>query len=134
MPFSFEFDAGHRILRARLVGRITDAELRETYDRLFHWVPVVKPAAVIFDGSEILKFDVSSETVRYLAFSDPPVPAGAPRFVVAPTDFFFGMVRMFQILGEEKRPDLRVVRSAAEAYRELGIAELHFEPLPQGQG
>ena len=133
MPFSFEFDAGHRLLRVRLEGRITDFELMKCYSECFERVAAVKPGAAIFDGTEILAFDVSVETIRYLALYDPPFPANIPRFIVAPMDSFYGMIRIFQIRGEELRPGLQVVRSLADAYRDLGISEVHFEPLPSAQ-
>jgi hypothetical protein len=38
---------------------------------------------------------------------------------------------MFQILGGQKRPMLLVVKSADEAYAQLGVAKPDFEMLPQ---
>jgi hypothetical protein len=57
---------------------------------------------------------------------DPSVP----RIIVAPTPYLFGMSRMFQILGESKRPMLQVLSSTDEAYAQLDIAKPEFKPLP----
>ena len=126
MPYYFEFDTGNRILPGTLEGRITDAEVGEIYRLMSRYVASLNPAAGIFDASGVASFDVSTDTIQYLAACDPPFPPGKPRYIVAPADFLFGMARMFQILGEEKRQDLRVVHSAEEVYRELGVASVCF--------
>jgi hypothetical protein len=51
------------------------------------------------------------------------------RVVVAPQDFLFGMMRMLQILSEEARPELHVVRTLDEAYRLLRIESPEFSPI-----
>jgi hypothetical protein len=52
-----------------------------------------------------------------------------PRFIVAPQTHAFGLMRMFQIVGDATRPELRVVRSLDEALAALNITSPHFEPL-----
>ena len=56
-------------------------------------------------------------------------PTQRPRIVVAPSTVGFGLARMFQIVGERKRPLLQVVRTMEEALAALGIESPHFEPL-----
>ena len=129
MPYSFEFDAVNRILRAALEGRITDLEMRALFRLLFWCVATVKPSAGIVDTSGVLAFDVSTTTIHYLASCAPPFPPGVPRFIVAPATFMFGVARMFQGLVGDCCPDLRVVRSALQAYSELGVAVVRFERL-----
>ena len=74
---------------------------------------------------------MSAECLRELANEEPAVtdPAKRPRIVIAPTTVGFGLARMFQIVGERKRPLLKVVRTLDEAFAELGIQSPHFEPL-----
>jgi hypothetical protein len=50
-------------------------------------------------------------------------------FIVAPTDFGFGLARKFQMEGEHTRPLLEVVHTMDEALAALGIRSPHFEPL-----
>lgn len=52
-----------------------------------------------------------------------------PRVLVATATVVFGLARMFQLLGERKRPDLKVVHTMDEALAELGVQSPHFEPL-----
>jgi hypothetical protein len=52
-----------------------------------------------------------------------------PRIAVAPAISNFGLARMFQIVGEEKRLGLQVVHTIEEAFEILGVQSPHFEPL-----
>ncbi len=64
-----------------------------------------------------------------LANSAPAFPAATMRVLVAPRDISYGMVRMFQILGETKRPNMHVVRTMDEAYRLLCVESPEFGPI-----
>lgn len=66
-----------------------------------------------------------------LAGEEPAMADAHPRVIVAPTQELFGLSRMFQIAGEEKRPRLTVVRTLEEAYAKLGLQAARFEPLGQ---
>jgi hypothetical protein len=78
----------------------------------------------------VTKFEVSSHTVRGLARSAPAIPVGYARVIVAPQAHLYGMMRMFQMLGELTRPDLQVVRTMEEAYQLLRVESPEFTPLP----
>lgn len=79
------------------------------------WRPTDR-VAVFLTPLRVTKFEVSSNAIRELAQSSPIIPAGYMRVIVAPQDFRYGMMRMFQILSEKTRPDLHVVRTMDEAY------------------
>ena len=51
------------------------------------------------------------------------------RVLVIPQIFIYGLARMFQILGEEARRELQVVRTMDEAYHLLGVEFPDFHPL-----
>jgi len=86
--------------------------------------------AGIVDFTDVSSLDIASQTVHVLARSEPVLPNPAiPRFIVAPSPHVFGMSRMFQILGGDKRPTLYVVSSLDEVYAAIGVKQLHFEPL-----
>ena len=53
-----------------------------------------------------------------------------PRVLVAPQIHVYGLVRMFQIMGEESRPLLHVARTLNDALLSLGVQSPHFQPLP----
>jgi len=46
-----------------------------------------------------------------------------------PRDFTYGLARTFQILTQETRPELQVVRTMEEAYRLLEVCSPEFHPL-----
>jgi hypothetical protein len=130
MGFRFEFEPVHKILLARFEGRLTDKSLGEFYRAgLKHWAATDARAAISDYTSA--EWAVSAKFVRELANWEPDVaePVKRPRIVVAPSTVGFGLARMFQIVGERKRPLLQVVRTMEEALAALGIESPHFEPL-----
>jgi hypothetical protein len=129
VPYHFEFERQHRILRVVLVGRVDDAELLTAYRAIFSRQKALQPASGVVDFSLVTNFDVKGATIRRLAEDKPPFPPGVPRYLVTPADYMYGMARMFQILGEETRPGLHVARSNEEAYRGLGVENPSFQKL-----
>ena len=129
MGFVMDFDARNNILRVTLKGRVTDAILLESYATAARYAASHPPCRGIADFSEVTEFEVSGTAIKQLAGSSPAIPTGYMRVCVAPLDFIFGMVRMFQILGEDTRPDLRTVRTMDEAHRLLGIESPEFSPV-----
>jgi len=126
----FEFDPVNNILLVRFEGRLTDEALGEFYRKGQKYWAATDARAAISDYSSA-EWAVSAEFLRELTNQEPAVtnPAKRPRIVVAPTTVGFGMARMFQIVGERKRPLLKVVRTLDEAFAELGIQSPQFEPL-----
>jgi hypothetical protein len=130
MPYHFEFDSTHRILRCRLEGRVTDEELKEYYRDLEKYSVQQDPLGGILDMSAITAFDVSPDTIRELAKSPPAMPnPGRLRVLIATSPNVFGIARMFEMQGQETRPNLHVVRSEKEALAILGLTETKFEPI-----
>jgi hypothetical protein len=132
--FRFEFDAANRILLARFHGRLTDELLEEFYREAGrHWT-ATDPRAGIADYSLVTEVAVSVDFVRYLAKQEPTADvSGRPRYIVASRTHTFGLARMFQIVGESKRPLLQVVHTLEEALAALGVQSAHFEPLDSPQ-
>lgn len=130
MSYHFEFAHEDRILRCRFDGQVTDELLGKYYAQVGQMVAQTKARAAILDLSEVTSWEVSNELVRSLARSLPAlVDASLPRFIVAPTTHLFGTARMFQILGEDTRPELRVFRTLDEAYAAFGVASPKYEPI-----
>jgi len=121
MGFAVEFDAGNKVLRVTLEGVITDPILAEAHSAAARYVASLGPCRGIIDLSQVTKFEVSSELIRKQAAGPSPWPAGYMRILVAPKDSLYGMARMMQILCEDTRPELRVVRTAQEAQDLLGV-------------
>lgn len=130
MSYLFEFDATNRILRARFERHLTNEDLKEYYSLATKVVAKTNARSAILDLSSVISLDLSPTTVRALAALPPTVPdEERPRFIVAPSPPIFGFARMFQLEGEQTRPNLHVVRSPKEVWAILGIHEPKFEPL-----
>ncbi|MGA8012504.1 MAG: hypothetical protein WB949_08770 [Candidatus Acidiferrales bacterium] len=130
MPYHFEFDATHRILRCHLGGRVIDEELKEFYGDAEKLAAQTDPLGGILDMSGVISFDASPDTIRELARSRPIMPnPDRPRVLIAPSPPVFGIARMFELQGQETRPNLHVVRSENEALAILGVRETKFETI-----
>ncbi|MDE3170177.1 MAG: hypothetical protein KGL75_08540 [Acidobacteriota bacterium] len=130
MPFTFDFDLANGILRCRLAGRITDRELREFFRTGADLAVRVHPAAGVIDLSGVTAFDVSSKTIREQSRVEPALrDPELKRVVIAPASDTFGMMRMFELEGQDVRPDIHVVRSEKEAWAILAVENPAFQPL-----
>lgn len=130
MAHHFELDGEHRIFRTVASGRFDDAELRELYGSVGERFVRSGARAAILDLSAVTDFTVTTGLIQQLSRASTALPElETPRFIVAPQPHVFGAMRMFQSIGESKRPRLLVVRTAEEAYATLGVREPKFEPL-----
>jgi hypothetical protein len=111
-------------------GQLTNESLRELYRLSGERVTATDPSAAIVDFSAVTEFVVSSHVFRELAREQPLMPdESRPRFIVTPQVHAFGLGRMFQLVGEHSRPNLKVVRSLGEALQALHVKSPQFEPL-----
>jgi hypothetical protein len=130
MGFVMDFDAKNNILRGTLEGPLTGAILLDSYDAATRYTASHPPCRGLWDFSKVTaNADISSAIIRQVVGKSPIIPAGYMRVVVAPQDFLFGMMRMLQILSEEARPELHVVRTIDEAYRLLRVESPEFSPI-----
>jgi hypothetical protein len=130
VSYSFDFDPTHAILRCRFDGAVSDQTLREFFPAARQYVAKTAPRAGIVDFSAVTSFEVNADTVRELAKLPPVLPEQRyPCFIVAESPPIFGMMRMFELVGLDARPNLHVVRSLKEVYAILGVPEFKFEPV-----
>ena len=128
MSYCFDFDSKNRIIRCRFEGSITDEALKDYHRAAIKLVASKIPYAGILDMSAVTSVDISPQTIRELAISPPTVPDPAsPRFIVAASPRLFGLARMFELQGQETRPNLHVVRSIKEVWVILGVEEPQFD-------
>jgi hypothetical protein len=131
MPYQFDFEPTHRILRCRLEGRVTDEELRECYRATEEHAARTDPFAGILDMSGVTALEVSPQTIRELAKSPPAIPNAARlRVLIATSPPVYGVARMFELQGQDTRPNFHVVGSEKEAFAILGIQEAKFGATP----
>ncbi len=129
MGLVLEFDPTNSILRGTMNGQLTDAVLLDYYATAARCAQSHSPCRGLWDVSGVTEFEASGHALRQVAGLPPIIPTGYMRVIVAPRDFLFGMMRMLQILGEESRPELHVVRTMGEAYHLLGVESPEFSPV-----
>jgi hypothetical protein len=131
MPYQFEFDSTNRVLRGRLDGRVTDEVAKEYHRAAKEYASHIDPRLGITDLSAVTSFEVSPETARELARSEPVMPDPNNRIsvIIAPSDHIFDMARLFQLEGEQTRPNLHVVHTLMQAWAILGVQDPQFERL-----
>jgi hypothetical protein len=129
MPHHFEFDPAHRILLVVLEGEIRDEEFRRMNADIRKHASGLNLAAGVSDFSLVTKLDVASHTLREAALQPPPYLPEMPRFVVAPTDYIFGMARMYELIANRPMGKLQVARSREEVFAALGVHDPKFEKL-----
>jgi len=113
-----------------VAGQVTDSTFRDLYVEAGKAVKLMNPSAGIMDFSAVTSFDVSAETIHELAHQPPALPSPAsPRVMIAPAPIIFGMLRMFEMVGERTRPGFHVVHTEREAFAILGVLEPKFEPF-----
>jgi hypothetical protein len=129
--YHFEFDAANKILLARFEGQLSNKSAEEYHDALGKNWRATNPRAGIWDLSAVTEFTLASDFLRNLAARKPITPGltSYPRFIVVPVTAGYGLMRMFQIVGETSRPLLHVVHTIDEALAALGVQSPHFESI-----
>jgi anti-anti-sigma regulatory factor len=131
MGSRYEFDKDHQVLLVSLDGRLSEDSLGSLTRAAEKYWAATKPRAEIIDCSGVTEFAISSDRIRQLAKRQQLMPEAAdlPRVIVVPETHAYGLARMYQIVAEQKRPLVTVVRSMDAALAALGITSPHFEPL-----
>ena len=121
MPACYRIDLRNRVVIHGFFGVVTDQELSNNqrelrrdpdYDPLF---------GQLIDACYVTEVAaVSSDLVIELAKATPNAP-GAKRAIVVVSNVAFGMARMFQIVREDAREEVRVFRDIDEARGWLGL-------------
>jgi hypothetical protein len=130
MPHHFQFDPQHRILLTVMEGDIDGSEIQTIDQEMRAAIARIQPSAGISDLTGITNFNVPSHIMRDAAMRQPaPFPPDTPRFIVAPTDFLFGMMRMYELIANRPGGKLIVVRRVEDALAALGVSASRFEML-----
>ena len=129
VPYHFEFDFEHKILLTVMEGEIQGPEIETIGQDMRARIARMQPAAGISDLTGVTNFNVPGEIMRSAALQPPPFLPETPRFIVAPTDFLYGMSRMYELAADRPQGILQVVRTREEALSALGISNPKFEPL-----
>lgn len=127
MAHHFEFDSENKILLVLLEGEVNGYEIQEGNGWIRKYADQLKPVAGISDFTAVTKFNVSSDQMRSAALQPSPYPEDTPRFIVAPTDYLFGMARMYELVADRPKAALKVVRTREAALAALGVKNAKFE-------
>jgi hypothetical protein len=115
MGCSVSIDPEKGIVYSTYFGDL-DVESVESQRRAMLADPRFNPSfSEIIDMIDVTDVKCSVEDMRALASAESPFAREAKRAIIAPHDLTYGMARMFQILGQETRPNLVVVRTMKEA-------------------
>ena len=126
MSYHYEFDSRNRILLAVIYGRVDDSEMRELYFGIRKRKDEDHALTGIADFTGVTDFNVRSETIRGLANLPPNFEDPTIRAAVTPTDFLFGIARMFRAHGAATREQLYIVRTLNQALLLLGVESPQF--------
>lgn len=127
MPHHFEFDAEHRILRLVLEGDLGPEEYLGLNSAIHARAQQLLPLAGITDVAPDLNFNITTQVLRTVALQGSPYPPNTPRYIVAPSDYLFGMARMYELVGNHSEGKLQVVRKLQEALEDLGVTSAKFD-------
>ena len=118
MPADFELISGTRTVYSRGWGALTDTDLLGHMARisaLFKAGELDAEWAQLWDFTGVENVDgVSTAGVRRVAEGN-PWPRSAIRACIVSTDEQFGLVRMYQALGDPKTDDMGIARTVADA-------------------
>jgi hypothetical protein len=98
-------------------GVVSDAEFRTSAVELQKILKDNPGLHELVDYTNVEQFAVSPSTMRDIALSPPFFSEQSVQVFVAPETAVFGMARMYQLLIQEKRPNMIVVRTLAEAQK-----------------
>lgn len=130
MPHHFRFDLEHRILLTVLEGDIDGAEIQTIDDEMRAAIVRTRPLVGISDLTAVKSFVVPDDILRNAARRDPPpFPPDTPRFIVASSDFLYGMMRMYELTADRPEGKLGIVRRLDDALSAIGVSDAHFEML-----
>ena len=127
MVVCFEFAESESVIRVTLTGEITDHAVMEIWSKGRSIIASLPACKSIVDLSGLTRFDVSTDAITRLARShSPDLPT---RVFVAPQDVVYGSTLMFQVLTENTRKNVHVVRTLEEAYKLLGVESPKLTPV-----
>ena len=130
MGARYEFDNDHQVLLVHLDGRLSEESLGALTHAAEKYWAATKPRAEIVDCSGVTEFAIASDRIRQLAKRQlNPDAANRHRVIIVPETHAYGLARMYQIVAEQKRPLVTVVRTMDAALAALNITSPHFEPV-----
>lgn len=121
MPASVTVDVKKRIIYCSFEGKLNDSDFLAHREVLKSHPDFNREFSEILDFSDVTELRVTVGFINSWAKSSSLYSPGSKHAVVAPHDLTFGVARLYQMLAQDTRPNLAVVRSMAEARIFVGI-------------
>lgn len=123
MSFTVQILVEQKLVLTKLFGEVNGHELAEAGSAIRSH-PGFNPAfSELIDCTGITNLDVSIQFLQNMASAQSIFNKGSKHIIVAPEDYLYGLARMTQVLAEQTKPNVVVVRTVAEAYKTLGIKQ-----------
>jgi len=123
--YDSKIDVKNRIVYSSFHGMLSDTDLLAHRDVLKNHPDFNSKFSEIVDFSEVTELKVTVGFINTMAKSSSLYSPASRHVVIAPHDLTFGIARMYQMLAEDTRPNVAVVRSMAEARRFVGVEPEH---------
>ena len=121
MPAHLKVDVENGIVYSSFEGALNDNDIL-THRNLLKSHPDFNPQfSEIVDFTEVKQLKVTVGLINSMAKSDSLYSPESRHAVIAPHDLTYGVARMYQMLAQDTRPNVAVVRSMTEARRFVGI-------------
>jgi len=122
MPCDYEIDLQRRLLKCRVWGAATHAEISQMRQKFTHDPAFRSDLFQLYDLRDATGLTISAGEIRDLAGYS-PFSREAKRAIVAQRDAVYGAARMFALLREAggAQEQIQVFRSLSEANAWLGL-------------
>jgi len=122
LPRDLKIDPQLKLVHSIYYGELEDSDLSEQRFQMANHPDFRPDFSYILDFTGVTKLKVSTAAVRDCATSPSLFIRDAVRVMVAPAEAVFGLSRMYQMLAEQTRPNIQIVRTLEEAYKVVGIS------------
>jgi hypothetical protein len=121
MGVQVTIDVQRKLVACTYYGEVNDADLFDVA-ALISSHPDFDPSfSELVDFSEVTAVAASTLAIEKSARQKSIFSLTSRHAVVAPQDHIFGLVRMFEVLAEQTKPNIMVVRTIDEAREFLGL-------------
>ena len=123
MPFTVQILAEQKLVVTKLFSEVNAGELAEVASAILSHAEFNPAFSELIDCSGITNLDISIQFLQNIASAQSIFNKGSRHIIVAPEDHLYGLARMTQVLAEQTKPNVAVVRTLAEAYEILGMKQ-----------
>jgi hypothetical protein len=127
MDYRIDLDPRHSVIRPTITAAVMTRELADDcYRSVARIASRGGPYAAIWDLSGVTGMTESASDIKNRAESDPAIPLGRTRVVVAKEPVVYGLSRMLVLMRDTMGGLLQVVHSLEEAYEIVGVRPEDF--------